>query len=139
MRGIAKYTWLAYTAARSNLAYAGESISRLVFMTVVLYIFMRLWIVVYAAADSPRVAGLTLPRMLWYLVITESILLSEPRVWAEVDEDVRSGRMAVQLIHPVSYVLAHFGKSMGERLVRFVINLTAGSVVAVALAGPIPV
>src|SRR5262249_31950416 len=83
-----------------------------------------------------RLAGLTLPNMLWYLVITEAILLSSPRVWAEVDQDVRTGRLAIQLIHPVSYVFSHLGRSMGERIVRFVINLAGGSAVAMILAGP---
>jgi ABC-2 type transport system permease protein len=137
VKTIAKYTWIAYTAARSNLAYAAESASRVVFMTLILFIFMKLWIVVYAAAPNGKLAGLTLPSMLWYLVITEAILLSSPRVWAEVDQDVRTGRLTVQLIHPVSYVFSHLGKSMGERIVRFAINLAAGSAVAMVLAGPV--
>jgi len=108
-------------------------------MTVVLYTFARIWLVVYATARTDQLAGLTMPKMLWYLVITEAILLSAPRAWAEVDQDVRTGRLAVQLIYPVSYVLAHFGRSIGERIVRFTINLVAGAVIALALAGPIPV
>jgi ABC-2 type transport system permease protein len=136
MRAIRKYVWIGYTAARSNLAYAAESASRVVFMTLILFIFMKLWIVVYSNAPDGKLAGLTLPKMLWYLVITEAILLSSPRVWAEVDQDVRTGRLTVQLIHPVSYVFSHLGRSMGERIVRFAINLAAGSVVALVLAGP---
>jgi len=107
-------------------------------MTVILYIFMRIWLVVYAGAGSARLAGLTMPQMLWYLVITESILLSAPRAWAEVDQDVRTGRLAVQLILPLSYACAHFGRSIGERVVRFGMNLCAGTVVALLLVGPIP-
>ena len=45
---LTRYTWIGYTAARSNLAYVGEVISRTIFMAVVLFIFMRLWTVVYA-------------------------------------------------------------------------------------------
>jgi ABC-2 type transport system permease protein len=108
-------------------------------MTVILYIFLRLWAVVYAGAGTERLAGLSAQQMLWYLVMTEAILLSSPRVWAEVDQDVRTGRLTVQLIHSVSYVFAHFGKSMGERIVRFAINIIAGSVVAFVLTGPIPI
>ena len=52
-------------------------------------------------SGKDRIAGLTLPQMLWYLVITEAIYMSAPRVWAEVDQDVRTGRLAVHLITPV--------------------------------------
>jgi ABC-2 type transport system permease protein len=77
--------------------------------------------------------------MLWYLVVTEAIYMSASRVAAEVDEDVRTGRLAVHLIRPVSYVLGHFSRAMGDRVVRFAINLAVGSVVALILVGPIEV
>jgi len=106
-------------------------------MTTVLYVFMRVWAVVYEGAGAERLGGLTEKQMLWYLVATESIILSMPRLWYEVDQEVRTGQLAVQLIRPLSYAGAHFGRTMGERLVRFTANLTVGSVVALLLAGPI--
>jgi len=58
---ITKYTWMGYTAVRSNLAYMGEAISRTIFMTVVLFILMKLWTVVYAGSGAQRL-GLPIPR-----------------------------------------------------------------------------
>src|SRR5688572_24416679 len=110
-----RYGWIAYTAARSSVAYSGEVVARIIFMTSVLYIFMRLWLAVYRGAGAERLAGLTLQQMLWYLAVTEAITLSAPRVWAEIDQDVRTGRLAVRLIHPVSYSLSHLARTMGER------------------------
>jgi ABC-2 type transport system permease protein len=75
--------------------------------------------------------------MLWYLVATESILMSMPRLWYDIDQEVRTGGLAVQLIRPLSYAGAHFGRSMEERSVRFTMNLVVGAVVALLLAGPI--
>jgi ABC-2 type transport system permease protein len=132
-----KYAWIGYTAARSELAYTAANISRILFMTTVLYVFMKLWEVVYAGADAERLGGLTQTQMLWYLVATESILMSMPRLWYEIDQDVRTGQLAVQLVRPLSYAASNFGRSMGERTVRFAFNLTIGAVVALVLAGPI--
>ncbi|MEH1829812.1 MAG: hypothetical protein V7L22_31510 [Nostoc sp.] len=98
-----KYTWIGWTAARSNLAYLGEVASRGIFLFVILYIFLQLWRVTYAETDAEELGGLTLAQMLWYLGITESIVLSSPQVALEVDEDVRTGALAVQLIRPLSY------------------------------------
>jgi ABC-2 type transport system permease protein len=136
-KNIAKYGWIGYTSARSDLAYSAANISRILFMTTVLYVFMRLWSVVYVATGSERIGGLSQAQILWYLVATESILMSMPRLWYEIDQEVRTGQLAVQLIRPLSYAAAHFGRSIGERLVRFVINLGAGSLVALILVGPI--
>jgi ABC-2 type transport system permease protein len=77
--------------------------------------------------------------MLWYLMITESVFMSAPRIWSEVDQDVRTGRLAVQLLRPLSYAGEHFSRAMGERLVRFTMNIAAGSAIAFVLAGPIPI
>lgn len=139
MRSAARYGWIGYTAARSNMAYRTEVLFRSLFLAVILYIFMRLWSVVYAESENGRIAGLTLPQMLWYLVITEAVFMSAPRIWAEVDQDVRTGRLAIQLIRPLSYTAGHLSRAMGERVVRFAINLTVGSVIALWLVGPIPV
>lgn len=138
MIGTAKYAWIGYTSVRSSLAYAGEVAARTTFMTTVLYIFMRLWVAVYEGSGSTRLGGLSLAQMLWYLMMTEAIILSAPRVSFEVDEDVRTGRIAVQLLRPASYALSILAKTMGERIVRFAVNIAAGTVVALVLVGPIP-
>ncbi|MBI4473704.1 MAG: ABC-2 family transporter protein [Acidobacteria bacterium] len=132
-----KYVWIAYTSARSNLAYAGEVLVRNVFMGIILYIFAQLWRAVYAQVQSERLGGLTLREMIWYLVITEAIMISTPRVSIEVDEDVRTGRLAVDLLRPVSYVLYRLGHTLGERLVRFFVNAVAGAAIAILLVGPL--
>ena len=138
-KSASRYLWISYTAARSNLAYSSEVIYRCSFLAVILFIFLRLWKVVYAASGSDRVGGMTLPQMVWYLVVTEAIYLSAPRVASEVDEDVRTGRLAVHLIRPLSYVGGHLSRAMGDRVVRFAINFTVGSMLALALVGPIPI
>jgi ABC-2 type transport system permease protein len=139
MTAISKYTWIAYTSIRSSLAYVGEVAARTTFMATVLYVFMRLWTAVYAGARVDRLGGLSMKQMLWYLMMTEAIILSAPRVSLEVDEDVRTGKLAVQLLRPMSYALALLGKAMGERAVRFAVNVCSGSIVALILVGPVSI
>jgi ABC-2 type transport system permease protein len=139
MKNVTRYLWIGYTAARSNLAYAGEVIYRTSFIAIILYIFMRLWTVVYEGTGKDRFGGLTLRQMLWYLVITEALYMSAPRVASEIDEDVRTGRLAVHLIRPLSYAGGHLSRAMGDRVVRFAVNLLVGAVIACVLVGPIHV
>jgi ABC-2 type transport system permease protein len=137
LKNIWKYCWIGYTAARSDLAYSAANVSRVIFLITILYVFMRLWAVVYEGAEADRLGGLTQAQMLWYIVATEAMLMSMPRLWYEVDQDVRTGTLAVQLIRPLSYAATHFGRSMGERVVRFGMTLTTGAIVATFFAGPI--
>src|SRR5215216_5005861 len=137
MMSIRKYTWIGLTAARSNLAYLGEVATRTVFLAVILYIFLQLWRVTYTQTGSTQLGGLTLAQMLWYLAMTEAITLSSPRVAQEVDQEVRTGALAVQLIRPLDYPLARLWMTLGERLVRFVLYIAVGTVLALLLVGPI--
>src|SRR5215211_2913837 len=135
MMSIRKYTWIGLTAARSNLAYLGEVATRTVFLAVILYIFLQLWRVTYTETGAARLGGLTLAQMLWYLSMTEAITLSAPRVAQEVDQDVRTGALAVQLIRPLSYPLYRLWTTLGERVVRFLMNLAVGATIALLLVG----
>ncbi|MBO0798950.1 MAG: ABC-2 family transporter protein [Blastocatellia bacterium] len=132
-----KYIWIGLTAVRTNLAYLGEAASRIIFLGVILYIFLRLWQVTYAETRADQLDGLSLRQMLWYLSMTEAIVLSTPRIAQEVDQDVRTGALTVQLIRPLSYPLYRFWVSLGERAVRFILNALVGSLIAWLFVGPI--
>ena len=54
-----------------------------------------------------------------------------------VDEDVRTGLLAVQLVRPLNYVLYRLATTLGERFVRFSLNIVVGALIALALVGPI--
>lgn len=134
-----KYVWVAVTAARSNIYYFGEAASRVVFLTVIMYIFLRLWQVTYAEMAAERLGGITLQQMLWYLAITEAIMLSVPRTAPTVDQDVRTGSVTMQLIRPLSYPLYQLSVCIGERLVRFSLNLSVGAILCWLFVGFDPI
>jgi ABC-2 type transport system permease protein len=138
MLGLRKYTWIGLTSARSNIAYFGEVATRAIFLGVILYILLQLWRATYAQTGAQQLGGFTLAQMLWYLAMTESIILSGPRVAQEVDQDVRTGALAVQLIRPLSYPLYRLWTTLGERLVRFLLNAIVGATIALLFVGPIP-
>jgi ABC-2 type transport system permease protein len=132
-----KYGWVGLTAARSNVAYLGEVATRIIFLSVILYIFLQLWRVTYAETGAAQLGGLTLAQMLWYLMMTEAITLSVPNVGIDVDQDVRTGALAIQLIRPISYPLYRLWTALGEQAVRLIMNVAVGTVLVLLLVGPI--
>ncbi|HEY9679850.1 MAG TPA: ABC-2 family transporter protein [Drouetiella sp.] len=135
---LAKYWWIAITSAKSNLAYLAEIGSRVFFLGIILYIFLRLWQVTYGETGSQTLGGFTLNQMLWYLAITESIILSGPRVAQAVDQDIRTGAISVHFIRPLSYPLYCMFNTLGERVVRFSVNLFVGAMISLVFVGFIP-
>ena len=136
MNVLRKYFWVSYTSARSNLAYLGEVSGRVIFLSVILYIFLCLWKETYGCTGEAQLGGLSISQMLWYLTITEAIILSAPKVSQMVDEDVRTGSFATYLLRPMSYPLYRLASALGERSVRFASNLLAGGVLTSLLVGP---
>jgi ABC-2 type transport system permease protein len=138
MKALHRYSWIAITAARSNLSYLSEVVARTIFLFVVLYIFLQLWRVTYQETQATQLGGFTFAQMFWYLGITEAIVISAPRVAQEVDQDVRTGALAVQLVRPLSYPFYRLWTNLGERLVRFSLNICVSATLALYFVGPIP-
>ncbi len=138
MNSLKKYFWVGLISGKSNLAYFGETLGRIFFLGIILFIFLRLWQVTYSQTNATILGGFTIAQMLWYLVVTESIMLSTPRVSYYVDQAVRTGAIAVYLLRPMSYPMHELFACLGERFIRFGLNLAVGSVIALICIWPIP-
>jgi ABC-2 type transport system permease protein len=136
-RYAAKYLAIGRITLATQTAYVGEILIRTAFLAMVLYIFVQLWTVTYESMGRQTVSGFTVAQMIWYLVVTEAVMLSRPRVSREIDQDVRSGDVAYQLIRPYDYVLFRMAQYMGERLPRMGSCLAIGSALALLYVGPI--
>ncbi len=136
MKSFSKYWAIAVTSAKSNLAYAAEIGSRVCFLGIILFIFMQLWKAIFANTNVASFQGYTLEQIIWYLAITECIMLSSPRVTPLVDEDVRTGAIAVQLVRPMSYPLYRLASNLGEQAVRFGVTAVAAGSIALLIVGP---
>ncbi len=134
---MSKYLYIALASIRTRLAYIGELASKTIFLFVILYIFLCLWKVTYAETHQTLLGGLSLKQMLWYLVITESIIMSLPPIATVVDQDVRTGVIATQLVRPIYYPFSMLAQHLGQRFLTFAINFVVGSIIALVIVGPL--
>jgi ABC-2 type transport system permease protein len=136
-RVVAKVWGVLWITLVARLAYLGELLIRSIFMLLILYIFTQLWRATGAAVDLRATTGFSLAQLVWYLAFTEAIALSASLRYEEVDREVRSGDIAYRLARPMPYPAFHLGAYLGDRLVRFVLTLALGVVVARLVAGPV--
>lgn len=132
-------TWavLCITLA-SRFAYLGEIAVRTLFLALIIFIFTQLWYATDASAGGVQaLTGFSVAQLIWYLVFTEAIVTSASRYMLEVDREVKSGDIAYRLARPLAYPLFHFGAVLGERMLRFGLNLVIGGSVALMVVGPI--
>ena len=137
-RSIGKYTAITRINLQSNLVYVREVAIRSIFMLLILYVFIQLWTATYKTVGTTSIAGLTLPDTIWYLVMTETIMLSRIRCSVKIAEEVREGSLAYTLGRPYSYLLYQFFHGFGDTLLRMIINFVAGSILVTLLVGPMP-
>jgi len=136
LKSMDKYVAAAALSAKNYLAYVSEMIFRSGFLVVILFVFVNLWTVTYSRAGAEIIAGFDLRKMLWYLVFTESIVISRPRVHLKVEEDIRTGAVSYTLARPYNYLLFQLSVSFGERMVRFISTLIVGYAVMTVMVGP---
>lgn len=122
----------------NSLAYPGELVGRSLMIIPFMWIFAQLWKVTFAASGTTAINGLTLPDTLWYLMLTETIELSRPRLSNMIADSVKDGSIAYVLNKPYNFLLYQFSTSMGETVFRAVMNAIFGSAVIWALIGPPP-
>ena len=133
-----KVAAVARATVASQFAYLGETLVRTIFMALVLYTFTQLWSATDRFQDVRRLTGFSIAQLVWYLAFTESILLSLPGFRAsQVDRDVKTGDIAYRLAKPIPYPWFQLGADLGERAVRFAVNLAVGCAVALLVVGPI--
>jgi ABC-2 type transport system permease protein len=124
-----KYAVVAWVALRQCLNERANLIARGAFYILVLFIFARVWRAVLGSAGTDQV---------WYLAVSEWIALSVPRVYAEIERDVRSGDVACALTRPTSYLGVRLAEAAGELLLSLWVLGVVGTLAAFALTGSLP-
>lgn len=138
MKSLRKY-WSIFVIQFSNsLAYPGEFVGRSLMIIPFMWIFSQLWRVTFAASGNSVINGLTLPDTVWYLMMTETIELSRPRMANTIADAVKDGSIAYVLNRPYNFLLYHFSASMGETIFRAVLNALFGGLIVWIMVGPPP-
>jgi len=130
-----KYLAVARTGLRQRLSERGELVGRAGFYAVILLIFSRLWAVVIQEDVIPG-AGAT--ELVWYLAITEWVMLSLPAIQLDIEADVRSGDIAYRLPRPLSYLGGRLAEAAGDAALRLVTLGVTGACLAWWLGGGFP-
>lgn len=138
MKRYTKYLAIFKTQMVNALAYPVDLFSRSFVMVIFMWIFFQLWRVTYGSTGQEAIAGLTLRDTLWYLMIAETVLLSKPRLGQEIATQVKDGSIAYLLNKPYNFLLYQVSISLGESLMRMVVNVLFGSAVLLLVVGPPP-
>jgi ABC-2 type transport system permease protein len=141
-RGLDKYWALAALSFRQRLDDRAVLVGRVMFYAMILAIYSRLWRAVLGGSGASALGDGALGRSpasyVWYLVVTEWIMLAQPSLYLEIEADVRNGDVAYQLSRPLSYVGAKLSAALGELALRWLVLGASGLVLGRLISGAWP-
>jgi ABC-2 type transport system permease protein len=114
-QGLAKYFAFARVGFARSRAEPAELYARVFLFFVILGVFSALW---RAVALTRVSAGGDAHTLVWYIAMTEWVLLSAPQVQFQIEDEIRRGDVAYQIARPVSYLGAHFAQGIGALAAR---------------------
>lgn len=130
-----KYLAVARIAVRQRAAERVAVVGRVAFYAIILLVFSRLW---QAVLEGGALGGIGAVECLWYLAVTEWVVLSQPAVYLDIERDVRSGDVAYHVGRPISYVGAKLAEALGDVAFRMALLGPVGAGLALAFAGDVP-
>jgi ABC-2 type transport system permease protein len=130
-----KYAGFVRIAAAQARRERGELYGRVTFFAVILGVFSSLW---HAVAEAGMPVATDPNALVWYLAVTEWIVLSTPPIHIEIQEAIRRGDVVCQLGRPASYVGAKFAEGLGLLAARAPLLGATACVCAFAVTGWMP-
>ncbi|MCK6440587.1 MAG: ABC transporter permease [Planctomycetes bacterium] len=132
---LAKYAALGAIAARQTLVDRAVLLGRAVFIGLFLLIFSQLWKTVLSMGQRGEHS---VADLVWYLLITETVLIATPYLHLDIEKDIRNGDVANHLPRPVSYLWSQVSQGIGQLVVRFPAVALCGALMAWGLTGELP-
>jgi ABC-2 type transport system permease protein len=132
-----KYMYIAKTNFINNLTYLQDIIWSSAFIALIIFIFFNLWTVLFGSNEY--VAGFTIIMMLWYLVMTESIVTAQSQVLEDIGDEIITGNIANYLNKPYGYIFYKYSYSIGKSIIKFLITFIMCGLVVLLLLGPLKI
>ena len=143
---VAKYAAFTLLGVRQARAEPGELLGRVAFFAMILGVFSAVWRAVGEVgvggwvmgdgANTQHPSPITPANMLWYLAVTEWVIMSAPLIHFPIEEDVRRGDVAYEIARPASWLGARLAHGLGALAVRAPVLLAVACGAAWMFAGP---
>ncbi len=136
MSALRKYAAITRINMQNAFTYRGNVAGSLILYTLFIYVFYSLWRAIFRSGE---VLSYTHAQVVWYLIVTELILLGARfNIVGQVNEDVKTGALAYTLGRPLHYIAYQAASTLGGVVVNLMFFGGLALVLGLVFAGPIP-
>ncbi|HLB52426.1 MAG TPA: hypothetical protein VJK48_01795 [Chlamydiales bacterium] len=115
---MSKYFFIFNLAVIQSIKNYKALIGLSLFLLTCLLVFAHLWKI---AATKMGAAHLHPDQLLWYIALNEWVLISIPDSQIDMEQDLRSGKLAYLLPRPISYLKSVFFEGLGMLIVNLLV------------------
>ncbi len=131
-------TALFLASFRHAINARAEVVARSLFYLILLVIFAQLWKVTFELESARFDDSFSANNFLWYLAVTEWVILSIPDVYVKIAQEIDSGDVVYSLSRPIHYLRYQLARGLGELAARMLALAVVGLGFGTMLAGPPP-
>jgi ABC-2 type transport system permease protein len=137
---INKYKEIAKINFKNSFVYIWDSIFGIAFfVAIIIFVFSQLWTIIFNASETNIISGFTLQMMVWYLVLTEAIVVSLGNIVSQIGTEIRSGEIANYITKPYHYVIYKYAQTIGRGIFTYLLIVLFGGLVAYLTVGGISI
>lgn len=133
MKRFRKYASTLSISTQNHFAYFANFVIGTAFFVFILFVMAQLWKAIYT--DRAMIEGFSLVQVIWYLIMTETVVLSRSHFHLEINNTIKSGEISYLLIRPYNFLGYHLFNSLGEILPKLAAHLLIGVPVGLILTG----
>ncbi len=123
MKSLYKYLLFLSLGWQNALKNHGSTFGRVFLYLLLIAAYQQVWKVTLKIYPS----GFSTDEMVWYIMITEWIILSVPRDFIlRMEEEAHDGSIAYSLMRPISFIWVRVAEGLGATLVSLIINGVCG-------------
>ncbi len=138
LKNVKKYKEIAKINFKNSFVYIWDSIyGTAFFIAILIFIFSQLWTVIFKSNGTNLISGFTIKMMVWYLVLTEAIVVSLGNIVTQIGIEIRSGDISNYLNKPYHYVFYKYAQTIGKAIFTFLLVILVGGLVAYLTVGGI--
>lgn len=121
---VSKYIYFAHVAFGDHMKNRTRQVTRFIVYLLLAWVMITMWRVVYENGYGPQ--GISLTDMSWYNGLAQMMFFLSPRIFAVVDDDIRSGNIAYFLTRPMPYIWMRFAEGVGALMGMLLVYFTVG-------------
>ena len=130
-----KYWEVFIFSLKSQINFWADYLFSLLSFGIFIFIFNHLWEYILAGKS---VVGYTKSELIWYIIISELIVCSIPKIYKKISDKIKTGDIAVLLTKPISMIDYYFAENL-TCFLKVGIYFIFGILIGWFWAGPIDI